>query len=59
MTVCLLGENQQVIQEFKADPVTLDPDNDDCSWKQVHHCSMCIPFRFSDGMITNLLLINY
>lgn len=59
MTVCLLGENQQVIQEFKADPVTLDPDNDDCSWKQVQHRSVCVPFRFSDDMIANELLMNY
>ncbi|XP_056130297.1 F-box only protein 2 [Lampris incognitus] len=37
MTVCLLDENQEVLQEFKLDPVTLDPDCDDCSWKQVSH----------------------
>uniref|UniRef100_A0A4W6FI08 F-box protein 2 n=1 Tax=Lates calcarifer TaxID=8187 RepID=A0A4W6FI08_LATCA len=37
MTVCLLDENHEVIQEFKPDPVTLDPDCDDCSWKQVSH----------------------
>lgn len=36
MTVCLLDDNQEVIQEFKPEPVTLDPDCDDCSWKQVH-----------------------
>lgn len=37
MTVCLLDENQEVIQEFKPEPVTLEPDCDDCSWKQVTH----------------------
>lgn len=36
MTVCLLDENHEVIQEFNPDPVTLDPDCDDCSWRQVH-----------------------
>ena len=36
ITVCLLDENQEVLQEFKPDPVILDPDTDDgCSWKQV------------------------
>lgn len=35
MTVSLLDENHEVIQEFKPDPVTLDPDCDDCSWRQV------------------------
>lgn len=35
MTVCLLDDNQEVLQEFKPEPVTLDPDSDDCSWKQV------------------------
>ncbi|XP_071389148.1 F-box only protein 2-like [Centroberyx affinis] len=37
LTVSLLDENQEVLQEFKPDPVTLDPDSDDCSWKQVSH----------------------
>ncbi|KAL3977743.1 DNA helicase MCM8 [Sarotherodon galilaeus] len=37
MTVCLLDENHEVIQEFRPDSVTLDPDCDDCSWKQVSH----------------------
>ncbi|XP_019941967.1 F-box only protein 2 [Paralichthys olivaceus] len=35
MTVCLLDENQEVMQEFKPEPVILDPDNDDCSWRQI------------------------
>lgn len=35
MTVCLLDENHEVIQEFRPDSVTLDPDCDDCSWKEV------------------------
>ncbi|XP_053172179.1 F-box only protein 2 isoform X1 [Scomber japonicus] len=35
MTVCLLDENHEIIQEYKPDPITLDPDSDDCSWKQV------------------------
>lgn len=35
MTATLLDENHEVMQEFKPDPVTLDPDCDDCSWKQV------------------------
>lgn len=38
INVCLLDENQEVIQEFKPNPVTLEPDTDDCSWKQVSHC---------------------
>lgn len=54
MTVCLLGENQDIIQEFKADPVTLDPDSDDCSWKQVHQMSMSIPILL-DSLMTWLL----
>ncbi|CAL8340339.1 unnamed protein product [Lota lota] len=38
ITVCLLNENQEVLQEFKPDPVTLDPDMaDGCSWRQVSH----------------------
>lgn len=36
MTAALLDENHLVIQEFKPEPVTLDPDSDDCSWRQVH-----------------------
>jgi len=35
MIVCLLDENHEVLEEFKAEPVTLDPEGDDCSWKQV------------------------
>uniref|UniRef100_A0A8C1WZK4 Zgc:175088 n=1 Tax=Cyprinus carpio TaxID=7962 RepID=A0A8C1WZK4_CYPCA len=35
LTVTLLDENLEVIEEFKPDEVTLDPDSDDCSWKQV------------------------
>lgn len=35
MTAALLDENHLVIQEFKPEPVTLDPDSDDCSWRQV------------------------
>lgn len=35
MTATLLDENHEVMQEFKPDPVTLDPDCDDCSWRQV------------------------
>ncbi|XP_063072694.1 F-box only protein 2 [Engraulis encrasicolus] len=35
LTVCLLDENQEVLQEFKPDNVTLDCD--DCSWRQVTH----------------------
>ncbi|XP_033934777.1 F-box only protein 2 [Pseudochaenichthys georgianus] len=37
MTVTLLDENQEVIEEFKPDPVTHDPDSDECCWKQVNH----------------------
>lgn len=36
ITVCLLDENHEVIQDFKPELVNLDPDCDDCSWKQVH-----------------------
>lgn len=36
MTTCLLNESHEVIEEFKPEPVTLDPDCDDCSWKKVH-----------------------
>ncbi|KAL0978451.1 hypothetical protein UPYG_G00170580 [Umbra pygmaea] len=37
LSVLLLDADQEVIQEFTNDPVTLDPDCDDCSWKQVRH----------------------
>lgn len=37
LTVCLLDENQEVMNEFKPEQVTLDPDSDDCSWKQMSH----------------------
>ncbi|XP_029359125.1 F-box only protein 2 [Echeneis naucrates] len=38
MAVYLLDENQEVLQEFKPELVTLDPDSEDgCSWKQVSH----------------------
>lgn len=35
MTACLLDENHETVEEFKSEPLTLDPDSDDCSWKQV------------------------
>ncbi|XP_058228915.1 F-box only protein 2 [Hemibagrus wyckioides] len=35
LTVCLRDENKEVLQEYKVEPVTLDPDTDDCSWRQV------------------------
>ncbi|XP_061076285.1 F-box only protein 2 [Conger conger] len=37
LSVSLLDENQEILQEFKPDNVTLDPDSDDCSWRQVTH----------------------
>ncbi|KAG1950122.1 F-box only protein 2 [Pimephales promelas] len=37
LTVTLLDENQEVIQEFMPDEVTLDPDCDNCSWRKVSH----------------------
>ncbi|KAM6980787.1 F-box only protein 2 [Aplochiton taeniatus] len=37
LTVCLLDENQMVLQEFQPSPLTLDPDCDDCSWKKMTH----------------------
>ncbi|KAF3689425.1 F-box only protein 2 [Channa argus] len=37
VTVCLLDENQEVIQQFRPEPVIFDPDCDDCSWKKVTH----------------------
>ncbi|XP_055077697.1 F-box only protein 2 isoform X2 [Periophthalmus magnuspinnatus] len=36
ITVCLLDENQELLQEFKPEPVTLDPESD-CSWKELTH----------------------
>lgn len=41
MTAALLDENHSVIQEFKPDAVTLDPDCDDCSWRQVYRELRC------------------
>lgn len=35
LTVTLLDESQEVIEEFKPDDVTLDPDSDECSWRKV------------------------
>uniref|UniRef100_A0A3P8ZNT8 FBA domain-containing protein n=1 Tax=Esox lucius TaxID=8010 RepID=A0A3P8ZNT8_ESOLU len=37
LKVRLLNENKEVLQEFKPEPVTLDPDQDDMSWRQVSH----------------------
>ncbi|KAM9758753.1 F-box only protein 2 isoform 1-T1 [Menidia menidia] len=37
MSATLLDENQEVMEEFRAQPVTLDPECDNCSWKQVSH----------------------
>ncbi|KAJ8259496.1 hypothetical protein GJAV_G00169980 [Gymnothorax javanicus] len=37
LVVSLLDENQEVLQEFKPEKVTLKPDADDCSWRQVTH----------------------
>ncbi|XP_019735033.1 F-box only protein 2 [Hippocampus comes] len=37
ITACLLDENHVVLQEFRPEPVTLDPECDDCSWKEVSH----------------------
>ncbi|XP_026880748.2 F-box only protein 2 isoform X1 [Electrophorus electricus] len=37
LAVGLLDENQELIQEFKPDIVSLDPFIDDCSWKQITH----------------------
>ncbi|KAF7209027.1 F-box only protein 2 [Nothobranchius furzeri] len=36
ITICLLDENQEVIEEFKPELQTVDPE-EDCSWKQVSH----------------------
>ncbi|KAF5901047.1 F-box only protein 2-like, partial [Clarias magur] len=35
LSVSLLNENAEVLQEHKPDMVILDPDSDDCSWRQV------------------------
>ncbi|KAM8868533.1 F-box only protein 2 [Synchiropus splendidus] len=37
ITVCLLDEGHEILDEMKLEQVTLDPDTDDCSWKQVQH----------------------
>ncbi|XP_055365017.1 F-box only protein 2 isoform X5 [Betta splendens] len=37
MTVCLLDNDCELIQEFKSEPVTLDPESEDCSWRKVTH----------------------
>lgn len=37
LTVSLLDESHEVITEFKPDEVTLDPDDGDCSWRNVSH----------------------
>ncbi|KAJ7997452.1 hypothetical protein DPEC_G00229150 [Dallia pectoralis] len=38
LTVRLLNENKEVLQEYKPDPVTLKPEcGDDMSWRQVSH----------------------
>ncbi|XP_047439400.1 F-box only protein 2 [Mugil cephalus] len=37
INVCLLDEDHEPLDEFKPECVTLDPDCDDCSWKQVSH----------------------
>lgn len=35
--VTLLDENHEVIQEFKREGLSLNPNCDDCSWKQISH----------------------
>ncbi|XP_036415806.1 F-box only protein 2 [Colossoma macropomum] len=35
--VSLLDENQEVMQEFRQDDVNIDPDTDDCSWREISH----------------------
>lgn len=35
LTVRLLDENNEVLNEYKPEPVILDPDTEDCLWKQV------------------------
>ncbi|XP_043108833.1 F-box only protein 2 [Puntigrus tetrazona] len=37
LTVSLLDESLDVMQEFKPEEVILNPDCDDCSWKKVSH----------------------
>ncbi|XP_070706384.1 F-box only protein 2 [Pempheris klunzingeri] len=38
MTTSLLDESHEVIEEFKPEMVTLEPEcDDDCSWKRVSH----------------------
>ncbi|KAM9410629.1 F-box only protein 2 isoform 1-T2 [Pholidichthys leucotaenia] len=37
ITICLLDENREVIKDFNHGPLTLDPDSESCSWKQVSH----------------------
>ncbi|XP_060766696.1 F-box only protein 2 [Neoarius graeffei] len=37
LAVSLLDENKEVLQEWRPENVTLDPDTDDCSWRQVTH----------------------
>lgn len=37
MTVLLMDQDREVMQEFKPEPVCLEPDTDDCSWKQISH----------------------
>ncbi|XP_041130478.1 F-box only protein 2-like [Polyodon spathula] len=37
LCVSLLNESQEIVQEFKPDPVSLDPENSDCSWNQMTH----------------------
>lgn len=56
MTVCLLDENHEVIQEFRPDSVTLDPDCDDCSWKQVFKSPFNSKKSDSYKCVTNTVL---
>lgn len=35
LSVSLLNEKEEMLQEYKPDMVILDPDSDDCSWRQV------------------------
>ncbi|XP_060713966.1 F-box only protein 2 isoform X1 [Tachysurus vachellii] len=37
LTVRLLDENKEMLSEYKPEPVILDPDTEDCLWKQVTH----------------------
>lgn len=41
MTALLLDENHLVIKEFRPECVVLDPDSDDCSWRQVSRGRRC------------------